>query len=311
MARLLAALFALGFCAVFLATQAVAGEARTKLGYGLLITNDIFGDTHDRWRTGSFASSLVLGAPSHTVALPERFGALLEIRFNGELIGPENLATPAPADRPYAQALSLGLHSHFQRGGVEYALGADLVFTGPMVGLDHLQERLHDITGGRDASPAVKAGQIGNDVKPVGVFEMGRSFTLGPNARLRPFFEARAGVETLARVGADLTFGAPGQGGLMVRAPVSGHRFVAVSNTPRPGLSMVFGADIAHVADSTYFRSAGPARPEETRSRARAGLSWQTRRGARLFYGLTWLDKEFTTQREAQVVGSVQFSLRF
>ncbi|MEQ9260669.1 MAG: DUF2219 family protein [Roseovarius sp.] len=311
MARLLAALFALGFFAVFLATQAAAGDARTRIGYGLLITNDVFGDTHDRWRTGSFASSLVLGAPSHAEALPERLGALLEIRFNGEVIAPENLANPAPADRPYAQALSLGLHSHFQRSGVEYALGADLVFTGPMVGLDHLQERLHDITGGRDASPAVKAAQIGNDVKPSGVFEMGRSFTVGPNARLRPFFEARAGVETLARVGADLTIGGLGQGGLMVRAPVSGHRFVAVGGAPRPGLSMVLGADIARVGDSAYFRSAGPARLEETRTRARAGLSWQTRRGASLFYGLTWLDKEFTTQREAQVIGSAQLRLRF
>lgn len=309
MTRLLAALMALGFFAVFLATQAAA-EGRGKLGYGLLLTNDVLGDTRDRWRTGSFASSLVLG-PVGRQGLPDRFGSVLEIRFNGEVIGPENLATPAPLDRRYAQALSLGLHTHFQRGAVEYALGGDLVFTGPMVGLDHVQEAMHDVLGGRDASPAVKAAQVGNGVHPTLVFEMGRSFEIGRKARLRPFVEARAGVETLARVGADLTIGEFGANGLLIRAPDTGQRFVAADGGAQPGLSLLLGADIAHVANSAFLADAGPVRLEETRSRARAGLQLRMRGGSSLFYGLTWLDKEFASQREAQVVGSLQLRVKF
>ena len=41
--------------------QALSAAERTRLGYGRLITNDTFGDTYDRWRTGSLAASRVWG----------------------------------------------------------------------------------------------------------------------------------------------------------------------------------------------------------------------------------------------------------
>ena len=309
MGRLLAALLALGFCAVFAVTQAAAQE-RQRLGYGLLITNDALGDGYDRWRTGSFASSIKFG-PSVQGGLPETFGSVLELRFNGEVIAPANLATPAPLDRRYAQQLSLGLHTHLQRGGFEYAVGADLVFTGPMVGLDHVQESLHDVLGGRDASPAVKAAQVGDDVIPAVVLEAGRSFTLGERARLRPFLEARAGPETLVRVGADFTLGHFGTDSLLVRAPVTGHRFAVADEAAYGGLSLVLGADVAHVADSAYLPNTGPVSLEQTRTRARAGMHWRGTGGSSLFYGVTWLDEEFSTQPEGQVLGSVQFRISF
>lgn len=304
MSRLLAAL-----CVVFALNSQAAAETRTWQGWGLLVTNDSLGDTHDRWRTGSFASSHVW-AQGWSGMLPDRFGALIELRINGEVLGPENLAAPAPLDRRYGQALSFGLHTHFQPGVIAWSIGADLVVTGPQTGLDHLQEALHDVLGGRDASPAVKAAQVGNDVKPTLVLEAGREFALGDTVRLRPFVEARAGVETLLRAGADLTIGGFGQGGLLVRAPVTGQRFGAIEGAPQAGLSAMFGADIAHVADSEFFTS-GPVRLRETRARARAGLHWRSRAGTSVFYGLTWLDREFVTQRESQVVGSVQLRVKF
>jgi len=304
MSRLLVAL-----CVLIVLFSPAVAEERSWQGFGLLVTNDSLGDTHDRWRTGSFASSLVWGS-EWSGRLPRRFGALLELRINGQVVGPENPAMPAPLDRRYGQALSFGVHTHFQPGAIAWSVGADLVATGPQTGLDHMQEALHDVLGGRDASPAVKAAQIGNDLHPTLVVEAGREFALGTAMRLRPFVEARAGIETLLRAGADLTVGRFGEGGLLVRAPVTGQRFSAVAGTPYSGFSAMFGADIARVADSEFY-PAGPVRPRKTRAGARAGLHWRSHAGTSIFYGLTWLGREFATQREAQVVGSVQLRVKF
>lgn len=296
-------------CALFLLSAPAVAQER-GLHYGLLVTNDSLGDGHDRWRTGSFASSLAF-APGWSGVLPRGFGRLWELRINGEVIGPENLATPAPRDRVYAQAVSFGLHTHYQSRAIEYALGADLVVTGPVTRLDHLQEAFHDVLGGRDPSPAVKAAQVGDDIDATLVFEAGRAFRLGGTARLRPFVEARAGVETLLRAGADLTLGRFGQGGLLVRAPVSGHRFSVIEGGPYQGLSMMLGADLAHVANSEFFPSRGTVRHKETRARARAGMHWRSHAGTSVFYGLTWLDQEYASQHEDQFVGSLQLRVKF
>ncbi|WP_397542718.1 lipid A-modifier LpxR family protein [Roseovarius salis] len=304
MLRLLAAL-----CALCLAAFPASAQER-GLHYGLLFTNDSLGDGEDRWRTGSFASSLAY-APGWSGALPRGLGQLWELRVNGQVIAPSNLQAPAPQDRVYAQALSFGLHTHFQPNAIEYSLGGDLVVTGPITQLDHLQEIFHDIFGGRGASPAAKAAQISDDLDPALVVEAGREFRLGHAARLRPFIEARAGVETLVRAGADLTFGRFGAGGLLVRSPVTGQRFSVIQEDAYQGVSLFMGADIAHVASSEFIPSSGAARLRDTRSRARAGMHWRNRSGTSLFYGLTWLGKEFATQSETQVVGSMQLRVKF
>ncbi|MEQ8896784.1 MAG: DUF2219 family protein [Roseovarius sp.] len=305
MTRLLAAL-----CAIFSLSIPAMAQERGPYSFGMLVTNDSLGDGHDRWRTGSMASSHVW-APGWTGQGDYGLGQVWELRINAEVMGPENLATPAPLDRVYAQALTFGLHTHFQRNAIEYAIGGELALTGPMTQLDHVQEALHDVLGGRDASPATKAAQVSNDVDPAVVFEAGREFRLGQRARLRPFVEARAGVETLVRAGADFTLGQFGQGGLLVRAPVTGHRYSVIQEAPYSGLSLMVGADTAYVHSSEFFPSSGPTQLNETRNRARAGLHWRSRAGSSVFYGLTWLDKEFATQREDQVVGSVQLRIKF
>lgn len=48
--------------------------------------------------------------------------------------------------------------------------------------------------------------QITNSIRPTVVMEMGRSFDVSNHSHIRPFVEARAGFETLVRVGFDLTF---------------------------------------------------------------------------------------------------------
>jgi hypothetical protein len=304
MVRLFA--WALGVC-VGVAGAAQADE-RHRIGYGVIFTNDLIGDGDDRWRTGSVASSRVY-APGWEGQAPPRFGELLELRFNGEIIAPEDVSSPAPVDRPFAGALSLGLHTHMTRGRVEYTLGADLVVTGPQTGLDDFQDWLHDAVGGDNIGHAARRAQIDDGVYPTGVIEAGRSFDFG-TARLRPFAEARAGVETLVRAGADITIGRLTQGEMLVREPVTGQRYRVVREEGA-GTAFVLGADIAWVGDSEFLPASAVVTPEDYRSRVRGGMLWEGRSGASVFYGLTWLSEEFEQQDEGQVVGSLKFRLRF
>lgn len=290
------------------ATSADAVD-RVRLGYGRLVTNDFFGDNEDRWRTGSFSSSRVWG-PRWTGTTPRRFGELLELRLGAEIITPDNLRSPSPKDRRYAAAVSVGVHSHFEQNGIEYTLGGDLVFVGPQTQLDDIQDAFHDLFNISKASDAVRADQIGNTVKPTVVFEAGRRFALGNGAVLRPFVEGRAGVETLVRAGFDVTNGGLGQSELLVRDPVTGQRYRAI-RADWTGYSFVFGADIAHVDQSTFLPGGGSPSVKKTRQRARAGIMWQGGNGVFGFYGLSYLGKEYAGQPEGQIIGSVRLRIVF
>lgn len=304
MVRLLG--LALGVCLV--GTSMVQAEGRTRVGYGLVFTNDVIGDGDDRWRSGSVASSRVY-APGWDGTAPAGFGEMLELRFNGEIIAPDDISTPAPGDRPFVGALSLGLHSHMTQGHMEYALGGDLVVTGEQTGLDDFQGFLHDIFGGDEMSGTVRRNQVDDEFYPTAVIEAGRSFELGA-LRFRPFAEARVGVETLVRAGADITFGRLTQGELLVREPVTGQRYRVVREDV-PGYAFVLGADIAYVEDSEFLPARSGVQAEDTRARVRGGMHWEGRGGGSVFYGVTWLGEEFEGQDEGQVVGSLQFRLRF
>lgn len=284
----------------------VMAQDRQVLGWGRLASNDATGDGQDRWRTGSYTLSLLRG-PEWTGAAPAQPGLLLEYRLRAEAIAPESLTTANPADRPYVGALSLGLHSHFARQGWEGSVGLDVIVTGPQSGISRVQERLHDALG--LPKPTVTAAQIRNDSHLMLSGEVGRSFPIAGTTSLRPFVAAQLGGETLLRLGADMTIGAFGKGGLMLRDPVTGQRYRGIADQTVPGLSLVAGADVARVWDSAYLPKGGVAL-EPIRSRARIGLHWQ---GARsdVFGGLTWFGPEFQGQREAQVLGSVSFHIRF
>lgn len=284
-------------------------QDRMRLGYGRLVTNDFIGDGKDRWRTGGIQSSRVWG-PAWTGAAPARFGELIELRLGAEIVAPDDLAQLSPTDRAYAGALSVGLHTHFQRGQTEFAVGGDLVFVGPQTGLDDFQDALHDLLNVTRPSDAVRAGQIGNAITPTAVVEVGQSFALGERAAIRPFFEGRVGNETLARVGVDLTIGQLGRGELLVRDAVTGQRYRAVE-ADWSGYSLVVGGDVAAVSDSQFLPEGGAARLRDTRERLRAGVTWRSETGISAFYGVTYLGKEFEGQSEGQVVGSVRLRVPF
>lgn len=296
-------------CATLCLSGAADAQERKRLGYGRLITNDFFGDGEDRWRTGGFQSSRVWGPAWEGVA-PSGFGQLLELRLAAEILAPDDIRMPEPGDRPYAGALSVGLHTHFARGAMEYSVGGDIVFLGPQTRLDEFQDAFHDAFNIVRPSDAVLDAQIENDIRPNLVAEAGRSFALGQGSSLRPFVEARAGVETLVRAGVDFTFGGLGQGELLVRDGVSGQRY-RVIESDWTGFSFVLGADIARVSDSEFLPSERGIALEQTRERLRAGVMWRGESGVTGFYGVTYLGEEFEGQDEGQIVGAIRWKVPF
>jgi hypothetical protein len=195
-----------------------------------------------------------------------------------------------------------------QRGDLEIALGSDLVFIGPQTGLDSFQDALHDIVNTTRPSAVMFSGQIPNTIRPSFVGEIGQTIELSSRMRLRPFTEMRAGDENLMRVGADLTLGTVGVGELLVRDAVTGQRYRTMYNTR--GMSFTFGADFAYVDSSLYLPSGRNYELKNRRDRVRAGLHWQGE-NSDLFYGITYLSEEFSTQNSGQIVGSLRLRWSF
>ncbi len=301
------------FLATFLIALALAAPAdaqsfdgKRHLGYGTQFNNDTLADGRDRWQTGSYVVSAVRGN-EWTGDLPLRMGEIVEYRLRGSLAAPESLTRPQPGDRRYAATLSFGVHSHFQSSWAEHSVGVDLVATGPMAGIGGIQSLIHDLLSGPSPA-AAQANQIGNAVYPTATFEMGRTYSLGSSVTLRPFVETIVGVEVLARAGADVNIGSVWQGDLSVRDVITGHRYDGVRGKGT-GFGLTVGGDFAAVASSAYFPAGGPA-AQETRSRARAGLTYQGKRFGG-FTGITYLSPEFKGQRSGQLVGTLRVNLSF
>jgi len=293
---------------VLLGAPAVA-EERVTLGWGRIFTNDQIGDGKDRWRTGSYTVSRVRG-PSWQGHAGHGFGDILELRGHAGVIAPANLTTPAANDRRYAGVLSFGVNTHFGWQGSEVALGAELELTGPRNGIGSFQSWFHDKAGMVPPSAAVLDAQIGSRLHPGLNGEIGRSFALGEGIVARPFAEARLGVESLVRLGGDITIGRFGEGGLMLRDVTTGQRYRGIEGTRTEGFSLTLGGDVAHVLDTALLPSGGTVSAEKDRYRLRAGLHWQGER-ASTFYGITYLSREFVQQPEGQLVGALSLNLRF
>ena len=277
------------------------------LGTGTIFDNDFIGDGEDRWRTGSYTVSHLRG-PKWDGTLPARFGEILEYRFRAEIIAPDNLAAPAPGDRPYVGIASFGLFSHFARGGTQMSLGANLVFTGPQTGISALHDAAHELLNTTDPEAATDV-ELGNDVYPTAMAEAVRPIALSGGVEARPFIAAQAGAETMVRAGGDVIFGAGLKGGLLLRDEVTGHLYPGIDGGGS-GTAFLVGGDVAAVADSRFLPSSRGLQEESTRTRLRAGLSWRGR-GKGLFYGLTWLSEEFEAQPEGQVIGTLNLMLNF
>ena len=286
--------------------QTAVAERREVLGRARLFTNDLIGDGRDRWRSGAYSVSTVRGQ-EWTGQLPLRMGQIMEYRFRGETIAPANLNAPVVGDRLYAGVLSVGAHTYFDWNGYEVSAGADIMVMGEQSGVGGFQEAIHDMFS--LPSSNVENFQVENGVYLHATLEIGREFDMG-EARVRPFLELQAGVETMARAGFDLTIGDYGAGGLRLRDSTTGQRISAVDGGIDSGFSFLVGGDVAYVDSSRYLPSDRGYEVEDMRYRARAGVNYAFG-SSNVFYGLTYLSEEFVGQPEGQTVGSVSFGVEF
>lgn len=284
-----------------------AGD-RQSLGWSSLFNNDALGDGDDRWRSSSFVVSHVRG-PEWTGSLPSGFGELLEFRGTTSIISPHNLTTPSATDRPYAGTLSFDVYTHFEKQGFDLSAGVGLAATGAQTGHGEFQSTIHDWFGITAPSDAVLDAQIGNRFYPNVMLSASRPMQYSDNVTLRPFVEARAGLETLVRVGGDVVIGNWGLNDLLLRDDTTGHYYTGTRGATS-GISLVVGGDVAWVSDSHYLPSSRGYELTDTRNRLRIGVNWEGEQ-AGVFYGLTWMGKEFEAQDDEQVVGTINLRLRF
>ena len=292
--------------ALLASTAPLHAQERTTLGFGRIFHNDFFGDGQDRWRTGGYTFSIVRG-PEWQGRAPARPGAILEYRLKTEIISPDATAAPG-TDRPYVGSLTAGLHSHWTSGAFDISAGGDLMFIGPSTGVSDFHEGFHDFLS--MPKPVGPATQLGDATHFGLTGEMSRQITTGDNTTLRPFIEVQAGIETLARVGADFIWGSVGPDDLLLRDSVTGQLY---RGTQREGFgfSGIFGVDVAQVADSVYLPSDRGFVEEETRYRLRAGVHSQMGERISWFYGLTYLSEEYEGQPKGQTLGSLKLNFNF
>ncbi|MDE0280116.1 MAG: DUF2219 family protein [Gammaproteobacteria bacterium] len=274
------------------------------LGFAWSHSNDSLGDWHDRWRSSSSEAGILTG-PAGMDQAPPRLGQLMEYRFRSDILMPANVRSPHPGDRRHAGMVAFGLHSHARRRNLDLRVGGELVVIGPQTGLYDIQTRLHRILG--FDIPNLPDFQIGNTVRLEASAEAG-AILRSRGWTIRPFVELRSGTEDIFRLGIDLKSGS-GPDDLAMRAVATGHR-VPFGLIRRAGLHYVAGADVAWVGESIYLPESLGYRLTPVRVRLRGGIQYTGRRFD-LFYGLSWLGKEFEAQPEGQFVGTLQFKIRF
>lgn len=279
-------------------------EETGYLGFAWSHSNDSLGDWRDRWRSSSSEAGILTG-PAGMDQAPPRLGQLLEYRFRSDILMPANVRSPHPGDRRHAGMVAFGLHSHARRRNLDLRVGGELVVIGPQTGLYDIQTRLHRILG--FDIPNLPDFQIGNTARLEASAETGTSLR-SRGWTIRPFVEVRTGTEDIIRTGIDLTSGS-GPDDLTMRAVATGHR-VPFGLFRRAGLHYVAGADVAWVRKSIFLPEALGYRLTPVRLRLRGGIHY-TGRKFDLFYGLSWLGKEFEAQPEGQFVGTLQFKIRF
>ncbi|MFT5004559.1 MAG: hypothetical protein ACI8YI_000165 [Paracoccaceae bacterium] len=293
------------------ATATHAGE-KTWLGKARLWNNDEIGDRKDRWRTGSYSLSYIRGSEWNG-RLPSGVGELVEYRVRGEVIAPESLYVATPAtDRRLVGVFQVGAFTHLAVKGLDVSFGVDMVFTGAQTGMVNFQSLIHQALG-YTVTP-IAGSQLGNAVYPTLNGEVSRRYQLSDDGErqvvFRPFIEGQVGVETYVRVGGDFTFGLSGPGDFKVRDVTTGQRNIAVKGSQKRGISYLLGGDVAYVQSSQYLPAAlGPV-VEAMRVRLRGGIYVEEGQKS-LFYGVTWLGKEYEGQSSGQILGSVSLRFKF
>lgn len=270
----------------------------SRLAFSRILTNDYIGDRKDRWRTFAYAISMLK---------PLKDGSVGELRFRTEIIAGRTLklAPGQDPDRRMAGVFGFGAYRSDRIGNGDYRIGVELTTVGPQTRLIKLQERFHELIDQTGPSTQAKNLQISDKIFLSFRGEIGQDFKIG-RAAIRPWAAAEGGPEALARVGIDFIWG-HSSGNFGVRDELTGWRVPVLQNRNTYGRSFIAGFDIAHVKKSFYITEDYLIK---NRFRLRTG-SLVDFDGGRIFYGATYLSEEFKAQPEAQVVGSISFSMHF
>lgn len=288
---------------LILAGQATAADKQrllkgNRLAFSRLLTNDYIGDRKDRWRTFAYAIS---------VLKPLKNGGISEVRFRAEIIAGSRLklAPGQDQDRRMAGIFGFGAYHSNRIGDGDYRIGVELTTVGPQTGLVKLQEHVHEFIGQDGPSAHSQELQISDKTFLSLSGEIGRSFTTG-RAEIRPWVGAEGGPEALTRVGIDLIWG-HAAGNFGIRDELTGWRIPVIQSPNVLGKSFITGFDIAYIENSSYIKKDDLM---QNRFRFRTGglLDFY---GGRIFYGATYLSKEFKDQPDAQVIGSISFGMHF
>lgn len=279
------------------------------IGRSSVFNNDYFGDGDDRWRSGSYSRSTYFGEPWSGEIPHDR--SIYELRFRGEVIAPTDASEPPQiGERSYVGVAAAGAFRHFRQGDTKFRLGAELVTIGPQTGISSFVTEAHELLGFKTVRAT--EGELGNDIIPTASVEIYRTVerTRSRRFEIRPFVELQAGVETFARVGADLFFGQSVSGDFMTRDVVTGQMLTVVNVHRLSGLTPTIGVDFAYVWDSRYLPSSRGVAPKSVRARVRTGLRSQSE-NRDVFFGLTWLSPEYEGQPNGQILGSISVDARF
>jgi hypothetical protein len=233
-----------------------------------------FGDRYDRWRSGHVRVSVLRGQ-RWDGALPAQPFELMEYRFRGEIIAPDNLSAPAPGDRLYAPSWWLGATTHFGWSGYDVAAGADLVMVGPQTGIEASTARSTSCSATiRSTCPPPTRSPMVSTSMP-----MPRSAATSRSA------SARRGPSWSCARGRDAGPGRrglhhrhAGQDGLRLRDQVSGQRVAGLNGSEtmggwsfpvwgRHGLCRVFGLSARRPWSRPRGASPPPARGGQFRHR--------------------------------------------
>ncbi|MFB2593734.1 lipid A-modifier LpxR family protein [Paracoccus sp. p4-l81] len=296
--------------AITTAVTAVASPAAAQSWLGALghpvggvhvFTNDALGDGHDRWQSTGYGYSRLYE--------DSFFGNTTELRARGQIVAPWSLRRQ-PLDRDYGNAIGLAAFSVGQSGTLGYRVGGELLITGDQTRLHNIQRRLHDLFGGSsDEQIGRNYDHIRNGFHGLAQAEVWARLGADRSWELRPYVAAQAGYETSATAGFDLIVGPAAHAPYWVRDVITGTP-VSVNSHERRGFSLVAGADVTRLKDSVFFPDYGDVKLKKTQHRARMGVLWRAD-PVSVFFGQTWLGRQFEGQVEPQRLGVLALDIRF
>lgn len=269
------------------------------------LTNDYFGDGHDRWRSGSYQRSY------YSEGRRSQWADGIELRARSEIVTPWTPSRQPGGDVPYSTALGAAVLLHNRVLGFDTRLGGEVLLMGDASGMERVQSTFHDtLEMGSSFDPSRHdLDRVENGVALRFGSEIGRVVTLGPTHMLRPYIDASFGADQSAGAGLDFVAGPLAGARIWTRDVVTG-RLLTPQVNQIGGTSWVAGWDVRAVEKSVHFPDHSAVTLAPIQKRARIGV--QVSSGvANFFFGQAWMSPTFEEQAEPQRLGMLSVAFIF